>query len=74
MAFKKKFLFNAGYVSGLFLIFYAVFRMFSEIFREPDDHIGYFLNHFSMGTLLSFVTLAAGVLIIIYMKKNEQNN
>ena len=74
LAFKKKFLFNTGYVSGLFLIFYAVFRIFSEIFREPDDHIGYFLNYFSMGTLLSFVTLAAGVLIIIYMKKNGQNN
>ena len=73
-ALKKQLIFKPGYISGLFLTFYSILRIFSEIFREPDDQIGYFLNYFSMGTLLSFVTLASGVLIIIYMKKNGQNN
>ena len=63
-----------GYVSGIFLIFYSMFRLFSEIFREPDNHIGYFFDYYSMGTILSFFTLISGLLIILYVKKNEENN
>ena len=73
-AFKKKMLFKPGYISGFFLIFYSVLRIFSEFFREPDQHLGYFLKFFSMGVLLSFITLITGLLIILFIKKNEQNN
>ena len=73
-AIKKQLLFKTGYVSGLFLIFYSILRIFAENFREPDKHIGYFFNYFSMGTILSFLTLIAGFLIIFYIKQNEQNN
>ena len=73
-ALKKKLLLSAGYISGLFLIFYSILRMFAENFREPDKHMGYFFNYFSMGTLLSFATLIMGCLIILYLKKNEQNS
>jgi len=74
LAVKKELLLKTGYVSGLFLIFYSILRIFSENFREPDVHLGYFFNYFSMGTLLSYATLLGGFLIIIYLKKNEQNN
>ena len=73
-AFKKKFFFKSGYISGLFLIFYSVLRLFSEIFREPDLHLGLFLNYFSMGVILSFITFISGCSIIFFIKKNEQNN
>jgi len=73
LALKKKLLYKTGYISGLFLILYSILRMFSEIFREPDKHLGYFLNYFSLGTLLSILTLFAGFLIILFTKKNEQN-
>ena len=73
-AFKKQLLLKEGYISGIFLILYSIFRIFSEIFREPDQHLGYLFNYFSMGTLLSFVTLLAGLIIIFFTKKNEQNN
>ena len=73
-ALKKQLLFKTGYISGLFLISYSVLRIFSEAFREPDKHIGYFFNYFSMGTLLSLFTLIAGFIIIFFIKKNEQNN
>ena len=73
-AIKKRLILKNGYVSAIFLIFYSVFRIFSEIFREPDEHIGFILNYFSMGTLLSFLTLLTGLLIIFFIKKNEQNN
>ena len=73
-AIKKRLILKNGYVSAIFLIFYSVFRIFSEIFREPDEHIGFILNYFSMGTLLSFLTLLTGLLIIFFIKKNEQSN
>jgi phosphatidylglycerol:prolipoprotein diacylglycerol transferase len=74
IALRKNLLFKTGYISGIFLILYSILRMISEIFREVDQHIGYFFNYFSMGTLLSFITLAIGVIICISSKKNEQNS
>lgn len=73
-AIKKQLLFKTGYISILFLISYSILRIFSESFREPDQHMGYFFSYFSMGTILSFLTLIAGFLIILSIKKNEQNN
>ena len=73
-ALKKQLLLKTGYISGLVLILYSIFRIFSENFREPDKHLGYFFNYFSMGTLLSFATFLCGCLIIFFIKHNEQNN
>ena len=74
LALKKQLLFKAGYISGLFLVSYSILRIFSEIFREPDLHLGLFFNYFSLGTVLSIATLVAGLVIIMSAKKNEQNN
>ena len=74
LALKKELLFKTGYISGLFLILYSILRIFSENFREPDIHIGYFFNYFSMGVILSFVTLLTGCFIFFFIKNNEQNN
>ena len=74
LALKKNYLFKPGYISGFFLILYSIFRIFSEIFREPDIHLGLFFNYFSMGTLLSIITGITGFFIILFVKKNEQNN
>mgnify|MGYP001372147464 CR=1 FL=1 len=74
LAFRKKFLFKPGYVSGYFLISYSVLRIIAEYFREPDLHLGYFFSYFSLGVLLSLLTLIFGFLIIFLSKRNEQNN
>ena len=74
LALKKHLIIKTGYVSSFFLISYSILRIFSENFREPDQHLGYFFNYFSMGTLLSILTLVSGFLIIFFIKKNEQNN
>ena len=50
-----------------FLIFYGIFRIISEQFREPDYQLGYFFSFVSMGTILSLVMILSGV--IIYLKK-----
>ena len=73
-AFKKQLFLKPGYISGLFLIFYSIARIIGENFREPDIHLGYFFNYFSMGVILSFITFFAGCCIIFYIKNNEQNN
>ena len=73
-ALKKHLLLKTGYVSGLFLIFYSIARIIGENFREPDVHLGYFFNYFSMGVMLSFATFLAGCFIIFFIRNNEQNN
>jgi len=74
LALKKKLLFRTGYISGLFLVAYSILRILSENFREPDMHLGYFFNYFSMGIILSAITFLAGCFIIFFIKNNEQNN
>jgi len=74
LALKKKFLYRTGYISAIFLILYSILRIFSEIFREPDIHLGLLFNYFSMGTLLSLITIIFGLSIILFIKKNERNN
>ena len=63
--FKKDY--KTGTCSYLFLIFYGIFRIFSEFFREPDFQIGYLFNLISMGTALSVLMILAGT--IIFLKK-----
>ena len=69
LIFKKNY--KIGTSSCLFLIFYGIFRVISEIFREPDIQVGYLLDLFSMGTILSFFMIVSGFVILRILKKNE---
>ena len=53
----------------MFLIFYGIFRIFSEFFRKPDAQIGFIIGPISMGMLLSALMIIAGA--ILYLKKND---
>ncbi len=66
--FKKSY--KIGDCSTMFLIFYGIFRIFAEFFRQPDMQLGYIFSFISMGMILSIFMLVAG--IIIYLKKNDQ--
>jgi phosphatidylglycerol:prolipoprotein diacylglycerol transferase len=63
--------YKIGTCSSMFLIIYGFFRIFSEIFREPDVQIGYVFNALSMGTILSALMVFSG--IIIYLKIKNDN-
>tara|TARA_B100001989_G_C24421799_1_gene404384 strand:+ start:77 stop:862 length:786 start_codon:yes stop_codon:yes gene_type:complete len=65
--FKKNY--KIGNCSSFFLIFYGIFRIFAEFFREPDIQVGYLFGPISMGMLLSALMIFAGT--IIYFKKNN---
>ncbi len=68
---KKKF--NHGIISMLFLILYGIFRIISEQFRQPDQHIGFVVGSLSMGSLLSFLMISFGLLFLIKIIANEKN-
>ncbi len=65
--FKKDY--KIGTCSYTFLIFYGIFRIFSEYFREPDVQLGYLFGPLTMGMLLSALMILSGV--ILYWKKND---
>ena len=67
---KKKYI--SGTCSCLFLILYGLFRILSEIFREPDPQIGYFLGFISLGMILSFFMIFFGLIIYYYIKKRDE--
>ena len=65
--------YKVGTCSYLFLIYYGIFRVFSEFFREPDEQLGYFFKYLSMGTILSIIMILAGLIILNFLKKNEKS-
>ena len=65
--------YKIGTCSYLFLIYYGIFRIISEFFRQPDTQIGYLFNLFSMGTLLSFLMIIAGLIISNVLQKKNEN-
>ena len=62
-----------GLISSLFLIFYGFFRIICEQFREPDSHIGYILNYFTLGSILSIAMVLFGFLFLSKVLHNEKN-
>jgi len=63
---NEKIFARKGVISGLFVIFYAIFRMFIEQYREPDQQLGFIFGHITMGQILSFPMILVG-LIVIYI-------
>ena len=61
--------YKIGMCSSSFLIFYGIFRIFSEFFREPDPQLGYLFGSLTMGILLSALMILFG--LILYRKRNE---
>jgi len=59
-----------GYISGLFLLLYGIFRFSIEFIREPDQHIGLIFNIFTMGQLLCFPLIIFGTVILIKKRQN----
>jgi phosphatidylglycerol:prolipoprotein diacylglycerol transferase len=56
-----------GAVSGMFLIWYGIFRILAEFVREPDAHIGFIAwGWLTKGQLLSLPMVLAGVALLIY--------
>ena len=66
---KKNYLTKPGVISGLFLVFYSIFRFFVEFFRVPDKQIGHLILNLSMGQIISLIFVTIGT--ILFYIKNE---
>jgi len=54
-------------VSGLFLVGYGSFRIVTELFREPDAHMGFILGGWlTAGQILSIPMVLLGVVFMAY--------
>lgn len=52
-------------VSGMFLIFYGIFRFLVEFVREPDPQLGYLaFDWLTMGQVLSTPMILAGAVLM----------
>ncbi|MGZ3787653.1 MAG: prolipoprotein diacylglyceryl transferase [Bacteriovorax sp.] len=60
-----------GIIGGVFVGLYGVFRFIVEFFREPDSQLGYYFGFITMGQILCFIMILAGVGLIIYAKKKN---
>ena len=65
--FRNKFSNKPGVISGIFLIFYSIFRFFVEFFRVPDEQLGYIFLNLTMGQVVSLIFILSG-LILFYLK------
>jgi len=53
-----------GLILGSFIGLYGVARIVSELFREPDEQLGFFWRHLTMGMLLSVPMLIVGAILV----------
>ncbi|MGH7047531.1 MAG: prolipoprotein diacylglyceryl transferase [Stellaceae bacterium] len=63
-----------GVVTGLFLVGYAIARIFGEMFRQPDPQIGYLIFGTTEGQLLSIPVLLVGVVLIWWARRSRAAN
>ena len=67
--YRFKVLKRTGFASGLFCIGYGTSRIIVEFFREPDAHIGYIANWFTLGMIYSLPMIFAGFWLLYNAKR-----
>ncbi len=64
-----------GRISGLFLLFYGLFRAFVEFYRLPDAHVGYLaFGWLTKGQLLSLPMIILGLILIVLSYRHLSNS
>jgi len=71
---KKNYLDKPGLISGLFLIFYSIFRFTIEFYRIPDEQLGYLILNLSMGQIISLISILLGMTLFYLKNENKQIN
>ena len=60
-----------GLLTGIFLAGYAVARIITEFFREPDVFLGFLYGGATMGQLLSIPVLLLGIALILFASRRR---
>ncbi|MCK5555577.1 MAG: prolipoprotein diacylglyceryl transferase [Alphaproteobacteria bacterium] len=58
-----------GVLLGIFIAGYGISRFIVEFYREPDPQVGLILQYFSLGQLLSFPMIFAGIFLVWHVRK-----
>jgi len=68
----RKHLWPRGFLAGMMMTIYGVFRIFCECFREPDVQLGFLMGTkwLTMGMLLSIPLIIVGVVFIVWSFKH----
>ena len=70
---NKGFMKISGLISSLFLIFYSIFRFIIELFRVPDEQLGYLFLNLTMGQIISFIFLLIGIYLFVVKYEQKKN-
>jgi phosphatidylglycerol---prolipoprotein diacylglyceryl transferase len=62
---------RTGVLTGLFFICYAIFRIFVEMFREPDASL---IGMFTRGQFFSFFLIIIGIGFMIFASRQPQKD
>jgi phosphatidylglycerol---prolipoprotein diacylglyceryl transferase len=60
-----------GLILGSFIAIYALARIASEFFREPDPQLGFLWGGLTMGMLLSVPMIIVGAILIMMAWRRE---
>jgi phosphatidylglycerol:prolipoprotein diacylglycerol transferase len=60
-----------GTITGVFGIGYGLARIVCELFREPDEQLGFLWGGMTMGMLLSLPMIIVGIGILIMARRNQ---
>ena len=55
-----------GTIFWSFLTGYGICRLIVELFREPDQHLGFVLGSITMGQLLSVPMVLLGIFMLVW--------
>ena len=59
-----------GFLCGIFIGGYGIFRFFIEYFREPDAFLGLLWLNLSMGQMLCIPMILIGLTLVIRAQRN----
>ncbi|MBI1327401.1 MAG: prolipoprotein diacylglyceryl transferase [Alphaproteobacteria bacterium] len=63
-----------GFIAGMFLLDYGIFRFIIEYVREPDEQIGEIFGFITMGQVLCLPMMIAGSLLIMFSVINSRRH
>ena len=61
---KEKYRMRHGFTAGLFFLLYGAGRAILELFREPDEHLGFIASNLTMGQILCIPMILFGLWLI----------
>jgi phosphatidylglycerol---prolipoprotein diacylglyceryl transferase len=63
-----------GFLAAIYLFGYGFVRFFIEYVREPDAQLGFVFLNFSMGQVLCFIMMIAGVLVFLFNSSSARKS